>query len=129
MAGLSWGGFFTMYTTALCPFIKVAAPSAFFRDSEADLIETMDITSETQSIYLFKGFGHFQAIGLICPRPFMIQLGEKDGLFNVEGAGIEVKRASAFYNKLGISDRFEFLIHPAGHEFNIESIFSFSTNT
>ena len=28
MTGLSWGGFFTMYTTALCPFIRVACPAS-----------------------------------------------------------------------------------------------------
>jgi hypothetical protein len=55
----------------------------------------------------------------------MIQLGEKDILFNLEEAHREAARASQFYEKLGISDRFEFNIHPAGHEFDIPSIFRF----
>lgn len=125
MTGLSWGGFFTMYTTALCPFIKAAAPSAYFRDSEADLIKTTNVTEGTQSIYQFKGFGHFQAIGMICPRPCMVQIGENDGLFDMNGARIEAKRASLFYEKLGIKDRFQFNTHTLGHEFEIESIFRF----
>ena len=125
MTGLSWGGFFTMYTTALCPFIKAAAPSAFFTDSEDDLIKTLDVETKQNSIYSYKGFGHFQAIGLICPRPCMVQMGEKDELFGMEGAQKEAKRASLFYEKLGIGDRFEFYAHPGGHEYVIESLFKF----
>jgi hypothetical protein len=125
MTGLSWGGFFTMYTTALCPFIKAAAPSAYFRDSEADLIKTANVAGERQEIYRFKGFGHFQVIGMICPRPCMVQVGEKDELFNMDGACTEAKRASLFYEKLGMKDRFEFNVHALGHEYEIESIFRF----
>lgn len=125
MTGLSWGGFFTMYTTALCPFIKAAAPSAYFRDSESDLLATLDATREKQSIYTFKGFGHFQAIGMICPRPCLVQLGEKDGLFDMDGARAEAERAAQFYEKLNIGDRFEFMTHDAGHEYEIASIFNF----
>jgi len=125
MTGLSWGGFFTMYTTALCPFIKAAAPSAYFRDSQADLLKTIDVSSKAEVIYTFKGFGHFQTIGLICPRPCMVQLGENDGLFDMDGANIEARRAAGFYKKLGIEERFSFVTHPNGHEFENESIFSF----
>lgn len=125
MTGLSWGGFFTMYTTALCPFIKAAVPSAYFRDSEADLKRTMDPGQEASGIYSFKGLGHFQAVGLICPRPCMVQIGEKDELFDLKGAAIEAKRAAFFYEKLGIGDRFLFKLHPGGHEYEIESIFDF----
>lgn len=124
MTGLSWGGFFTMYITALCPFIKAAAPSANFRDTEAGLLRIA--SSDRQSFYRLEGsFGHFQAIGLICPRPCMVQLGEQDQLFDMDGARIEAERAALFYKKLGIEDRFEFTTHSAGHEFEIESIFRF----
>ena len=126
MTGLSWGGFFTMYTAALWPTIKVAAPSAYFRDSKALLQSAVADDSKTPpDRSLLEGIGHFQAIGLICPRPCMVQLGENDGLFSMEGARIEAKRASAFYEKLGIGERFEFNIHPDGHEFENESIFRF----
>jgi hypothetical protein len=125
MTGLSWGGFFTMYTTALCPFIKAAAPSAYFRDTEAELYKTLNTDSKSSQNYSLRGMGHFQAIGLICPRPCMVQMGENDGLFEMEGARKEAKRASIFYEKLGIGDRFSFNAHPDGHEFENESIFKF----
>lgn len=126
MTGLSWGGFFTMYTAALWPAIKVAVPSAYFRDSETLLKNAVaDDSKVAPDRSLFNGPGHFQAIGLICPRPCLVQLGEKDELFSMEGARKEAERASAFYEKLGISDRFEFKTHPDGHEFENESIFRF----
>lgn len=51
--------------------------------------------------------------------------GESDILFNLDEAKKESARASQFYEKLGIGDRYEFNIHPAGHEFEIASIFRF----
>ena len=126
MTGLSWGGFFTMYTTALAPFIKVAAPSANFRDSEVVLKAAVSDESKVPADRLvFSGAGHFNAIGLICPRPCMVQLGEKDGLFNMDGARKEAERSAEFYKKLGISDRFEFNVHKGAHEFENEAIFRF----
>ena len=55
----------------------------------------------------------------------MIQMGEKDTLFDLEGARREGKKAASFYKKLGIEDSFEFSVHPGGHVFEIESIFRF----
>lgn len=125
MTGLSWGGFFTMYTTALFPLIKVAAPSGYFRDTEAELRKTIETGSKPQGFNLFTGFGHFQTIGFICPRPCMVQLGEKDTLFDLEGAKREAHKASLHYEKLGIRDRFTFDIHSGGHEFNTANILEF----
>jgi dienelactone hydrolase len=126
MTGLSWGGFFTMYAAAIWPDIKVAAPAAYFRDTETILKSVVaDDSKIPPERSLFQSTGHFQAIGLICPRPCLVQLGENDALFNMEGARKEAARASAYYEKLGISDRFEFDTHPGGHEFENERIFNF----
>lgn len=126
MTGLSWGGFFTMYVTAVCPFIKVAVPSANFRDYEMELKRAIADDSKTvPDRYSFRGVGHFQAIGLICPRPCMVQIGEKDELFNLEEARKESARAVMFYEKLGISNLYEFNVHPAGHEFDVPAVLGF----
>jgi len=62
---------------------------------------------------------------MICPRPVMIQMGENDTLFDLEGARREAKKAASYYKRLGIEDSFEFSVHPGGHVFEIESIFRF----
>ena len=126
MTGLSWGSFYTGYTTALAPFIKVAVPSASFRDSEAELKNAVADTSDViPDRFYFRGINRFQAVGLICPRPCMVQVGEKDPLLDLEGSKKEAARAAEFYKKLGISDKFEYRIHPGAHEFENESIFRF----
>ncbi len=125
MTGLSWGGFFTMYTTALCPFIKAAAPSGNVRETKVELEKTMDIEQLNKLFHSLDGFGYFQAIGMICPRPCLVQLGEKDTLFDMGEAKEEVKRAAYYYEKLGVKEKFQFTTHPGGHEYEIESIFNF----
>jgi hypothetical protein len=55
----------------------------------------------------------------------MVQVGEKDPLLKLDGSKKEAAKAADFYKKLGISDRFEYRIHPGGHEFENESIFRF----
>jgi dienelactone hydrolase len=126
MTGLSWGGFITMYATALAPFIKVAAPSGYFRDTEQLLSRAMADDARLVDREIFGGLGHFQAIGLICPRPCLVQIGEQDGALNdLAGARVEAERAALYYRKLGVADRFQFHAHPGGHEFDPEALLGF----
>ncbi len=126
MTGLSWGGFFTMYATALAPFIKVAAPSGYLRDTAQSLARAAADTATATERDLFDDPGHFQALALICPRPCLVEIGEQDGTINpMPGARAEAARAAAFYQKLGVADRFQFSTHPGGHEFDTKTILSF----
>lgn len=126
MTGLSWGGFYTMYATALAPFIKVAAPSGFFRDHAQILGRVAAGTARAPDPVDFGGLGHAQAIALICPRPCLVQIGELDGTLNpLAGARAEAERAANFYRRLGIVDRFQFAVHPGGHEFDPPAILDF----
>lgn len=126
MTGLSWGGFYTMYVSALWAHIKVACPSANLRDTKAVMERALISESRMPADRMFlKGVGHFQAVGMICPRPCMLQLGETDGLFDMEGAKIEAERAASFYEKLGVGERFKFATHPGGHVFYNPDIFDF----
>ncbi len=125
MTGLSYGGFFTLYATAIAPFIKVAAPSASFRDSAQALRRATTDDARVSDRNLFDSVGHFQAIALICPRPCLVQVGEKDTLINMPGARIEAERAARFYRELGIEDRFRLDVHSGGHEFDTASTLAF----
>ena len=126
MTGLSWGGFFTMYATALAPFIKVAAPSGYFRDYAQLLSRATADDARLADREFFGSLGHFQAIGLICPRPCLVQIGEQDGELNdMAGARLEAERAALSYRQLGLADRFQFQTHPGGHEFEIAAILGF----
>ena len=126
MTGLSWGGYFTMHATALAPFIKVAAPSGYFRDFERLLQRAAADDSRLTERDVFHGLGHAQVIALICPRPCLVQLGEQDGALNpLPGARTEAERAAAYYRQLGVGDRFQFQVHAGGHEFDTPAILDF----
>ena len=126
MTGLSWGGFFTMYATALTPFIKVAAPSGYFRDYAQLLQRAHADEAKPADREGFGGIGHFQAVALICPRPCLVEIGQKDGTLNpMAGARVEAERAAEFYRKLGVADRFQFSAHAGGHEFDTKTILDF----
>ena len=126
MTGLSWGGFFTMYATALAPFIKVAAPSGYFRDTAQLLARATADAATAGDRELFGALGHFQAVALICPRPCLVQIGEQDGALNpMPGARAEAERAATFYQQLGVADRFQFSAHPGGHEFDTKTLLDF----
>ena len=74
----------------------------------------------------YASSGHAKAIALICPRPCYVEIGLKDGaLNNLDGARIEAGRAAEYYRKLGFADRFQFNLHPAGHEFDTPAILAF----
>lgn len=124
MTGLSWGAYFTMYTTAICPFIKVAAPSANLRDTEKEL-NTIFKTNTNNPLFSIGGFGHFEAIGMICPRPIMIQMGKLDTVFDINDSRKEAQRASKFYKNLGIENKFIFHEHEGQHEYEVIPILDF----
>ena len=124
MTGLSWGGFYTLHVAALYPEIKVAVPSANFREHELVLNRVDDPNNRLDSKHL-KMFGSAQVAGMICPRPLMIQMGIEDTLFDLEGVRREAKKAAGYYEKLGVGELFEYSEHPGGHVFENESIFQF----
>jgi len=124
MTGLSWGGYYALHTTALFPLIKVTVPSANFRE-HAVVLGRIDDPQKRVDGSIFSLFGDAQEVGMVRPRPIMIQMGEKDTLFDLEGARREAKKAARHYEKLDIADSFEFSVHPGGHVFEIESIFRF----
>jgi dienelactone hydrolase len=124
MTGLSWGGFYTLHTTALFPEIKVAVPSANFREQEL-VLSRVDDPKNRVDRNLFNMFGSAQVAGMICPRPLMIQMGAEDTLFDLEGVRREAKKAAVYYEKLGIGDLYEYSEHAGGHVFENESIFQF----
>jgi len=126
MTGLSRGGRYTLYTTASSPMIKVGVCSGYFIDHK-EYISREYITNPERpvDINMLKTFGNAQLVGLICPRPFMVQMGVKDQVIPIKGARREAPKAALYYKKLGIGERFEFFEHTGGHEFHLESLFSF----
>ena len=119
MVGMSYGGFYTLYTTALEPRIKVAVVAAYFNDREAVLDASepdgfRDWRFPDSLTLLRDPF----VAALVCPRALQIQAGSQDQLFPLEGARRAAPQAAEFYRKLRLDNRFRFVEFVGRHEFN-----------
>ena len=112
MIGLSYGGFYTLFTSAADQRIKAAVSSCFFNDRY--IYDRLDWT--------WKGAANCfldpEIASLICPRPLWIEVGISDSLFNVGHARQEAKKVSARYEALGLKREFRFKAFKGVHEFN-----------
>ena len=110
MIGLSYGGFYTLFATALDTRIKAAVSSCFFNDRKVyDFPDWSWFDSANR-------FLDFEAGALVCPRPLYIEVGKKDQLFDFRKARPEIKKLKAIYKRLGIADRLRYKEHPGKHE-------------
>ncbi len=119
MVGLSYGGFYTLYTTALEPRIRVAVVAAYFNDREAILDKSephgfLDWRFP-DSLTLWRDPS---VAALVAPRPLLIEAGNQDQLFPIEGARRAAPEAARFYNQLGVGDRFRFHEFVGRHDYN-----------
>ena len=128
MAGLSYGGLFTLYTLALSEFIAAGACAGFFGSlSDWPAFNSIDPekAGDCRFMDVLGTFDLPELCGLICPRPLMIQHGKKDAVLPVEGARAAAKLAGRYFADLGCADRFTYSEHPGAHEFANEDLFSF----
>ena len=119
MVGVSYGGFYTLCTTALEPRIKAAVVAAYFNDREA-VLDGSDPDG-------FLDWRFPDSLGwlrdpniaaLICPRPLFIEAGNQDQLFPIEGARRAAPQAAEFYRRLGVGERFQFTEFVGRHDFH-----------
>ncbi|SDD47883.1 Alpha/beta hydrolase family protein [Paenibacillus sp. UNCCL117] len=111
MAGLSYGGFYTLFTAALDERIKAAYSSCFFNNRF--VYDWSDWTWFDSG----RRFLDAEIAGLVCPRPLYIELGLEDELFDVSHARVEAERVRSFYERLGLSGRLRYKEFQGGHEF------------
>ncbi|MCK4966567.1 hypothetical protein KAS50_06025 [bacterium] len=126
MTGVSRGGNYTLYTTAIYPPIKVGVASAYLVN-QTDILSkhVMEKPDRFLDFNILNTFSNAQVVGLICPRPLMVQMGKNDGVFDLGKARSEAQKAERYYKKLGIEKHFEFFEHSGGHENHISTLFSF----
>jgi dienelactone hydrolase len=108
LIGLSYGGYYTLYISAVEPRIKVAIASCSFRNTPAakDGVtegRPIDITSPEQ-------------VALIAPRPLQIQAGIKDPQAPIDTVRQTEILARRAYEKVGKSDVFDYEEFDGGHE-------------
>jgi dienelactone hydrolase len=127
MVGMSYGGFYTLYTTALEPRIQVAVVAAYFND-RAHVLDLADPKygfidwRYPNSLSLFTD-PHI--VALVCPRPLLIESGTQDQLFQIEGARQTIPLARDYYAKLHLDSNFAFDEFVGRHDFDGGSAWQF----
>ena len=117
-AGLSGGGFQTLYLAALDPRIKAAVVSGYFYGVKDSLIRLAGNCDCNCVPNLWK-YGELGDVGgLIAPRPLFIETGDQDnlngklGLANVRS---QVNQTRKVYRALGAADNLGHHIFPGAH--------------
>jgi len=112
MIGLSYGGFYTMFTTAVDTRIKAAVSSSQFNNRYR----------YNWSDWVFQNaantFFDFEVAALIYPRPFYIEVGDTDQLFDVLFAKQEIKRLEKYY--ADAAENLKFHVFKGVHEFSAD---------
>ncbi|MDF2724914.1 MAG: hypothetical protein K0Q59_4589 [Paenibacillus sp.] len=112
MAGLSYGGFYTLFMAAADTRIRAALSSCFFNDRY--VYDRVDWTWRNSAGMFLDA----EVAGLICPRPLYIEVGLQDELFEAVHAKAEALKVIDRYARLNISERFRYREFQGKHEFD-----------
>ena len=126
MVGLSYGGYYTQVTPALDPRIKVSVSSCYYGVQEGRYErDELSVPSDFKFKDRFALFRDSDLAALICPRALQIQAGSTDDNDHREPGKVLAPVSRSYYEKLGITDRFEHLVFEGRHEFHDESAWAF----
>lgn len=110
MVGLSYGGFYTLYTTAIDTRIKSAISCSFF--NERDAVGWSDWTWFESA----EKFDDAEVACLIYPRELYIGIGDKDELFDYRNSIAAFDKLKRLCNKAG-TEWVKFEVFGGTHEF------------
>lgn len=134
MWGVSLGGMATMFFMPLEPRIKAGVVAGWFNERRNKMVIPDKRYSSfwpEESHAFFSGwltqFSDDDLVSLICPRPLMIQTGKKDNIAYWPQVIDEFKKTKVPYEKLGIDDRIQLLIHEGIHETIVDAGVNFLT--
>ena len=111
MTGLSYGGYFTLYTMAVDTRIKAGLTAGCFNDRGRYPYRDM--------VYLDSGntFGDAEVAALCAPRPLYVAVGTKDNVFDYRYALPEAEKVMDYFKEYGSSQNFQFEVWDGGHYF------------
>ena len=112
MVGLSYGGFYTLFTAAADPRIKSCIASGFFNDRFAH--NWLDWTWKDAG----RTFLDAEVAALIAPRGLRMQLGTHDNLFAEAPARNELERLRGFFERAHCPEKLYMEFFDGTHEFS-----------
>lgn len=115
--GLSWGGTWTAYTSALDERVKVAVVSGYFSTFRDMLIERACCSCQyVPGIRLYADFPDI--VALVAPRPLMIEYGFRDPLYTKSVVLRAHEGLRRVYGLLGAEERLDLDVFEGGHMFS-----------
>lgn len=135
MWGVSLGGMATMFWMPLEPRIKAGVVSAWFNERRNKMVirdERYSSFIATTEDYVFVSgwlteFSDDDVVSMICPRPLQIQHGKQDRIAHWPQVIEEYDRATVHYDKLGMKDRIDLVMHEGHHEAIVDEGVAFLT--
>jgi dienelactone hydrolase len=104
--GISGGGMHTFYSACLDPRIKATVVSGYFCSFKYSILGMHHCTCN-----YVPGLGQFgeiyDLVGLIAPRPMLVEAGTRDPIFPLQGVEEAVARARQVYELFGAQDQLE----------------------
>lgn len=115
--GLSWGGTHTIYTTALDERIKVAVVSGYFSTFRDVLIDRG--CCPCQYVPALRRYADLpDLVGLIAPRPLLIENGIQDPLYTLEVVQEAYPRVKRIYEVAGVPERVDIDFFEGAHRWS-----------
>lgn len=111
MMGLSYGGYFSLYTAAADTRIQTVYAAAAFND------RTRCAFADWVYPNAARTFSDGEVAGLCAPRRVRIDVGRADPVFDFSTADAEAERARAYFAACGAEENFCFCHHGGGHRF------------
>jgi len=109
MLGLSYGGYFTLYTMAADKRIKSGFSNACFNDR--NVYPWCDWSYQNSA----NTFHDAEVAALCAPRKLYIAVGKSDKVFNYEGSVPEAERVRKYFHAMGCPENFVFYLWDGGH--------------
>lgn len=110
MAGLSYGGFYTQFLSALDTRIKAAISCSYFCDA------THRVQTDWSFRDMAQSFGEAEIACLVHPRKLFLEMGKEDELFDSRKSRAEYERLCRICGN-DTEDWLEFTVYDGKHQF------------
>jgi hypothetical protein len=104
--GISGGGLHTFFSTCLDPRIRACVVSGYYSTFKDSVLAMSHCACNF--VPGLAPFGEmYDLVGLIAPRPMLVEAGTRDPIFPIDAVRRSVARAREVYGVWGAADQFE----------------------
>jgi dienelactone hydrolase len=120
-AGLSFGGMTAIALAALDERIRFCVCSGGVYSADRYMTNPdVELGGFSWNAKYMTKFSCAEMMAMICPRLCLIEAGDEDPGIPLESCRDEVERAQAYYEKLGVGEKFKFFPFSGGHVARLE---------